>query len=183
MKKFMKIGALSLALIASLFLLSNTTKAATVGGSASLDITATSGTCTYGTSLYVGTHPSQYAAFDITGSNFSSAFECVDTEGLATWTMTMQATSSLSNGSQTIPAANVSMIASVNYVSNGTCVTGANQTTRASIGTLPATILNKASALNDICSVKADTVNLAVHIPDNQAVGTYTGSLSLVMPF
>jgi len=181
MKKFMKIGALSLALIASLFLL-NSTKAATVGGSATLDITTTPGSCTYGTSLYIGTHASQFAAFDITGSNFLSSFYCVDTEGLNTWTMTMQATDALTNGSQTIPAANVSMIAATNQVTAGTCTTGANQDTWASIGTAK-TILNKASALNDICTITASTVNLAVHIPTSQAVGTYTGTLSLVMPF
>ena len=96
--------------------------------------------------------------------------------------MTMQATTDLSNGSQTIPAANVSLLSSANYVSAGACTTGANQTTWAAIDS-PRIILNKISTLNDICTITAGTVNLAVHIPAAQAVGTYTGTLSLVMPF
>lgn len=185
MKKFMKIGALSLALIASLLLLSNSTNAASVGGDVSLDITTVTGSCTYGTSLYIGTHPAQYATYNMTWSEFPGEFNCVDTEGLATFTMTMQATTDLSNGTvaQDIPAANVSMIVNPNRVSAGYCVAGTNQTTWASIGATPATILNKASQLLDICTVSATGVNLAVVIPASQAIGTYTGTLSLVMPF
>ena len=40
-----------------------------------MDITATSGSCTYGTSLYVGTHPAQYAAYDMTGDTFDTGIE------------------------------------------------------------------------------------------------------------
>jgi hypothetical protein len=35
----------------------------------------------------------------------------------------------------------------------------------------------------DICTLTTDTVNLAVHIPAAQAVGLYTGTLMLNMPF
>jgi hypothetical protein len=93
--------------------------------------------CTYGTSLFIGSHASQFAAYNMTGANFSSSFSCIDTEGLSGWTMTMQASTDLSNGSQSIPKANVSLLASTNYLANGSCSTGTNQTDRAEIGTNP----------------------------------------------
>ena len=119
----------------------------------------------------------------MTGGNFSSAFYCSDTEGINIRAMTMQASSDLSNGSQIIPAANVSMIASTNYVNIGVCTTGANDTSWRSIGATPGIILNKQDVNGNICTIMSDTVNLAVHIPDNQAVGIYTGTLTLNMPF
>lgn len=109
-----------------------------------MEITTTSGSCTYGTSLNIGSHPSQFDAYNMTGSNFSSSFSCVDTQGLLDWTMTIQASGDLSNGTQTIPNTNVSMIVSPNYLSEGACTTGTNQTTWAEIGTQPKTIIWKA---------------------------------------
>jgi hypothetical protein len=154
-------------------------------GNVRLEITAVSGTCVYGTSLYIGSHAAQFAAYDMTGSNFSSAFYCSDTEGIGSWTMTMQAVSPLSDGNpnHNIPADNVSIIASPNYVDIGSCSTGQNTTSWVSIGAVPGTILYKDDVNGSICTIKSDTVNLAVHIPDNQAVGVYSGILTLNMPF
>jgi len=148
-----------------------------------LQIITSSWSCSYGTSLYIGSHPSQFAAYDMTGSNFSSSFSCIDTEGLSGWTMTMEATTDLSDGAQTISKDNVSLIASPNYVSAGACITGTNQDSWVSIGSTPGTILWKFSGQWDICTITSDTVNLAVHIPASQAVGLYTGTLTLNMPF
>ncbi len=192
MKNVIKIGALSLALIASLLLLSNSTSAYNIvapTGDVSLRITTTSWSCVYGTSLYIGEHPAQYAAYDMTGNTFSGGgvstlFSCTDTEGLAYWTMTMQATTDLSDAnSHTIPKNNVSMIAATNYLYTGACTVGTNQNSWIAIGTTGATILNKASQLGDICTINSDSVNLAVHIDAHQAVGVYTGELTLNMPF
>lgn len=154
-------------------------------GNVRLEITTTSGTCVYGTSLYIGSHTAQFNAYDMTGNNFSSAFYCSDTEGIDIWTMTMQATSPLSDGNPNhdIPADNVSMIASSNYVDIGSCVTGQNDASWVNIGAAPGTILYKNDVNGSICTIKSDTVNLAVHIPDNQAVGVYSGTLTLNMPF
>jgi hypothetical protein len=154
-----------------------------VTGNVWLEISTNSGSCVYGTSIDLGSHTSQFASFDMTGANFSSSFYCSDTEWLSGWTMTMQASSDLTNGAQTIPAANVSLMASANYVSIWMCTTWANDTSWISIWVNPGIIINKAGIANDICTVKADTVNLAVHIPNNQAIGIYTGTLSLDMPF
>jgi len=148
-----------------------------------LQIITSSWSCSYGTSLYIGSHQSQYTAYDMTGSNFSSSFSCIDTEWLSDWTMTMQATTDLSDGAQTISKDNVSLIASPNYVSAGACTTGTNQDSWISIGSTPGTILWKFSGQWDICTITSDTVNLAVHIPASQAVGLYTGTLTLNMPF
>jgi hypothetical protein len=119
----------------------------------------------------------------MTWNNFSSSFYCSDTVGLTYRTMTMQATTDLTNGAQSIPKNNVYMVASENYLSAWACITGTNQTTWSPIGTNPGTILNKVSGQWDICTITSDTVNLAVHIPAAQAVGLYTGELLLNMPF
>lgn len=190
MKNIIKIGVLSLALISSIVLLSKTNAQVSDTGDVSLEITTTSGHCQYGTSLYIGEHAAQYLAYEMTGDQFGGSatptlFSCEDTEGLATWTMTMQATSTLSDGTvaHDIPAANVSLIANTNTVSAGVCTAGTNQDAWGEIGTTPGTILNKASQLGDICTIDSTSVNLAVHIDENQAVGIYTGELSLDMPF
>jgi hypothetical protein len=187
MKKFMKIGALSLALIASLVLLSNSTNAQVPQtGDVSLEITTTSGTCVYGTSLYIGSHAAQYATYNMTGTEFPELFSCTDTEGLATFSMTMQATSTLSDGviAHDIPAVNVSMIVNPQRLAAGACdYLGTTQVAWAEIGTNPGTILNKSGVEGDICTLSATGVNLAVVIPASQAVGIYTGELSLDMPF
>ena len=192
MKNVMKIGALSLALIASLLLLSNQTNAAAapVAGNVSLDITVTSGQCRYGTSLYIGAHQSQYAAYDMTGYKFWSGtptlFSCTDTEGLSYWNMTMQESGTLKDGVSSlhdIAANNVSMVAQTNYVVSGSCTAGINDNAWIAIGTNPGTILYKSGAIGDICTINSDYVNLAVHIDAHQAVGTYTGTLVLNMPF
>jgi hypothetical protein len=49
MKKLLKISALSLALIASLLMINSTTNAAGGTGSATVKITAVTGTCAYAT--------------------------------------------------------------------------------------------------------------------------------------
>lgn len=185
MKKFMKIGALSLALVASLVLLSNSTNAQVPqAGQVSLEITTTSGSCVYGTSLYIGAHTAQYATYNMTGNEFPGTFSCTDTEGLGSFTMTMQVTTILSDGnSHSIPANNVSMVANEQRLVNGDCTTGTTQTTWGAIGTNPGTILNKDSQSGDICILSATGVNLAVVIPASQAVGTYTGTLSINKPF
>ena len=95
----------------------------------------------------------------------------------------MQATTDLSNGSQTIPNTNVYMIASENYISEWVCTIDTNQTTWSEIATTPGTILNKTAGPWDICTVVSDSVNLAVQVPAAQAVGLYTGELLLNMPF
>ena len=81
----------------------------------------------------------------MTGANFSSSFSCIDTELLSGWTMTMEATTDLSNGAQTISKDNVSLIASPNYISDGACTTGTNQNAWMRIGATPGTILWKSS--------------------------------------
>ncbi len=156
-----------------------------------LDITKTAGSCVYGTSLYIGAHQSQYAAYDMTGDTFSGAgastlFSCKDTEGLSDWTMTMQASGTLKDGVSAlhdIPANNVSMVAATNQVTAGSCTTGTNLNTWGIIGTTPGTILHKSWNIGDICTIDSTSVNLAVHIDAHQAVGTYTGTLVLNMPF
>jgi len=153
-----------------------------------LELSSLSGSCTYGTSIDLGAHAVQFNAFSITGNNFKNGwsdqvFQCIDTQGNTSWTMTLQAATPLtwSNG-QTIAASNVLMQANANQVTNGLCTTWTNATDWIAIDSA-GTILNKAGNQNDICTITSDRVNLAIQIPANQAVGVYTGELVLTMPF
>ncbi len=182
MKNLLKIGALSLALITSVLMLTKTN--AQVPGDVSLKIYTGTSECVYGTSLYVGDHIASFDAFTLTGTFNPSTFYCTDYEGLSNWTMTLNATSDLTNqNGQTIPATNVYLKADANQVISGSCTTGTNTTTRTSIWGSPQTILYKSSALGQICTISANNVQLYVYVPANQPVGVYTGTLSLVAPW
>jgi secreted trypsin-like serine protease len=67
MKKIVIIGALSLALIASLFLL-NKTSAASTAGNVALQINGGSNACSYGTSLNFGPNSFNTASYVRTGN-------------------------------------------------------------------------------------------------------------------
>jgi hypothetical protein len=69
-------------------------------------------------------------------------------------------------------------------VADGHCDLGTTDTTwNTDIAWDVGFILNKSGVTNDICTLSASGVNLSVVIPANQAVGLYTGSLTLSMPF
>lgn len=180
MKKFMKIGALSLALIASLLLLSNKTNAA--GGQVSFNISwGTNTQCTYGTSWNMGTYTASVASFTASGN--LTNFVCTDIQGLSTWSMTLLATTPVTNTITSIPATGVSMQATANTVTAWTCTTGTNTTAMTSIGTTGWTIMTKASAVNQVCTITTSTVTLNVAVPAAASIWTYTGTLSLTLPW
>jgi hypothetical protein len=98
--------------------------------------------------------------------------------------MTVQLTDDLTNQyAQSIPVGNVYMDSSVNYVMSGTCTTGLNTINTWTAINSGQTVLEKASATGQVCTVAADTVNLAVVIPAAQPVGMYTGTLTITLPF
>ena len=68
MKKVLKIGILSLTLIISLFLLSNTTDASNAVGKVVLKINGTGNTCKYGTSLDLDSGFYSTSTFTLTGT-------------------------------------------------------------------------------------------------------------------
>ena len=186
MKKILKIGVLSLALIISLFLLSNTTKASNAVGNVTLKINGTGNTCKYGTSLDLDSGFYSTSTFTLTGT-FSwafSGFYCQDNSGVAgSRTMSMQSTSALTGTYlQTIPSTNVYMKTQPSVVSNGTCTASPGTTSWATINSAQ-TVLWKTAAAGQVCTITVTGVMLYVNVPANQAVGAYTGELTLSVPF
>lgn len=181
MKKIIKIGALSLGLITSLLVMSTTTHAAQPA-EIHFIITWTSNIqCTYGTSWDMWSYTASLNAFTASGS--LTNFVCTDTQWLDNRSMTLQATSAVSNGNTAIPATNVSMQASTNYVSSGFCSTGTNTTIITPIWTTGWTIMAKSSAINQICQITTSSVTLNVDVPAAASIWIYTGSLSLTLPW
>lgn len=181
MKNVFKIWALSLALIASLILLGQT-NAANVQGSVTFNITwVTNTACTYGTAWNAGTINASLLAQSTTGS--LSTFSCTDTQGLSAWNMTLLANSAVSNGTTSIAATNVSMKASAQTIPSGDCDTWANTSTFTSIGSVAWTILAKASAVNEVCTISVATVEVAVAVPAAATIGSYSGTLLLTTPW
>jgi len=181
MKNLLKIGTLSLALIATVFVL-NTNASDT--GVLTLEIQAGTGTCVYGTSLDLGQKVAQYSAITFSGDFTNGAFWCEDNQGTQdTWTLTM-ASSILTNASNTgytIPNTSVKMMNAQPTVTAGTC--------KINSGTLSLTaldsaqpILGKLSDEGAICKVNTDTVSMEVVTATNQPVGIYTGTLTLDVP-
>ena len=182
MKQFIKMGVLSIALIASLLLLtSNKTHAA--AGQVSFSITwgVSNAQCVYGTSWVMGQYPSSLSAF--TASGLVSNFACTDTQGLSSWSMTLQETTPVTNGLTSIAATGVSMQATLNQVTNGSCTIGTNTTSMTQIGSTPWTIMAKAGAVNYVCTIATTWVTLNVAVPAAATVGSYSWTLSLSLPW
>jgi hypothetical protein len=181
MKNLLKIGALSLALIATVFMLN--TKAATPGD-VTLQITSVSGTCVYGTSVALGPYAVSYSAHEETGTFSPATRYCNDTEGLSNRTVTVTATTQLTGSiTGSIPAANVYVRSTnANTLTSGACTVGTNATTPTSAASA-VTVLNKSSAAGETCKISTNDVKLSVLIPAAQAVGYYTGTLSIDSPW
>jgi hypothetical protein len=181
MKKFMKIGALSLTLVASLLLLSNITKAET--GVLSLEVQKGTGSCVYGTSINLGIQTASYDALTFSGV-FPQAFRCEDNNGTAaTWVLSTSVgvlTNSI-NPLYTIPATSVEMKSDLSDDILGSCALNSGTTTYTPINTVQP-ILGKNNDLGAICKIEAENVWLKVVTADNQPVGVYTGELTINVP-
>ena len=183
MKKFMKIGALSLALVASLLMISNNKTHAAVVGSVSFSITGTANaTCQYGTAWSTAT-PLSYSSSIQNADSTLTSFICTDTLGAYTWSMTLAASSAVSNGLTSIVASWVSMQASTHWFVNGPCTLGTNTTTYTAISPTAGTIMSKAAPANGTCTVTTATVGLRVAVPAYATPGSYSGTLTLTLPW
>lgn len=191
MKKILKIGALSFALIASLFLLNTVTNAATDTGQVKLQITGMSGYCEYGKNIDLGSYAFNTAAhteswnfYSNTGSTSgTNVWLCIDTYGVASWALSIQSSILTGTYGQTIPAANVKIYNSQATVTNGACsgVTTTTNTAGTSIATMT-TVLGKTGNQGQVCTITATGLKLSVDIPANQAIGMYTGVLTINVP-
>ena len=178
MKTFMKIGALSLALVASLLMLSNTTKADT--GTLTLKINTGTNSCVFGTSLDLW---SQWMSF-ISALTFSgyftgtqSTFSCTSNNGQNV-SLSLQSSNLTNATSQSISSGVVTLQTNPNRVSSWSCLTGAGTTSRTSISSAQI-VLSKNNNPGQVCIVSVTGIQLKVVAPIAQAIGTYTWTLTI----
>ena len=181
MNKKIKIGSIIASIIILLVLLDGIRTHA-IDAQLNFYITGVVNTqCTYGTSWDMWQYTWSLTAF--TASWNVTDFSCTDMQWLSSWSMTLQATTPVSNWRTSIPATGVSMLASTNYVSAGNCTAGNNTTSITIIGDSPWTILTKWSDIYQICTVTTTWVVLNIAVPNYASIGIYTGTLSLVLPW
>ena len=99
------------------------------------------------------------------------------------WVLSMQASTlvNASNSLYTIPATSIQLHNSPAHITAGGCVIYTGTTSWTAIDS-PSSILGKNNDMGAICKVQADTVSLKVTTNTNQAVGIYTGTLTIDVP-
>ncbi len=181
MKKMIKIGALSIALIASLLILGNVTKAA--NWVLTLKINTGTNTCIYGTSLDLGVQSVNLASALTFSGQFTGAsatFSCTSLNG-ANVSLTMQMSGNLTNAtSNIITGTQVTMKTNAPTVTPvWGCTPGAWTTSLTAINPTAQGIVSKTSAPGQVCTVSANGVMINVLTKVAQEVWTYTGTLVL----
>ena len=139
--------------------------------------------CQYGTSLNLGAQVAWYSA-KIFSWSFASSFRCEDKNGtIDDRVLSIQSSllTNASNSSYTIPAVNVELQNSPAHIVDGNCAIYTGTTSRTPINS-PTSILGKNHDMGAICKIQADTVTLKVTTATNQAVGIYTGTLTIDVP-
>lgn len=184
MKNLLKIWALSLALIATVFML-NTNAQTTDSGDVQLKIEPLAATCTYGTAVDLGATGFSYSA-QVMSTGFLNSLGgptryCEDTEGDATRALSIQMLTNLvnmDNGSYNIPEANVLITNPAATTSSGTCTADATSNTDTSIANATE-LFGKASAISEICTITTANVGIKVNVPAAQQVGAYSGTIQV----
>ena len=154
-------------------------------GNLTLQINGNGGnTCIYGTELNLGIIHVPTSIFSITGTFSPNNFYCSDNTGTGnSWFMTIQASSNLTGTyGQTIASWDIFMKTYPSTIDNGMCTASPGTTTRTSLINTQ-TVLWKTSATWQVCTITVTGVMLYISIPAYQAVGAYTGELTLSVPF
>ena len=184
MKKIMRVGVLSLLLIASLLLLHHQANAIWYIGHLSLQINGGTNSCSYGTSLNFGAIQGSNSLSLLTGDFFPNVFYCSDNAGTSNaWNMTLQATTDLTGTyGQTIPRTGL-FLKTYPTTMTGLCVASVWTTSFTQIATVAQTIIGKTSATWNACTLTVTGIQLYIIIPASQAIGVYTWALNLDLPF
>jgi hypothetical protein len=188
MKNLMKIGALSLALVAAVFMM-NTNAQTAPTAQLNLEITGESGYCTYGDVVNLGVHAFDYLAhtystgFLTTGLDL--AWHCNDTEGKANWNVTIQSNTvvNASNAAWNITPDRVFVTNATGEKMDGECTpfVGDSVGNRVALDNT-VTLFGKTSAISEVCDIQTANVAIDVDAIANQAVGVYSGTLTLSIP-
>ncbi len=186
MKNTFKIWALSLALIASIFLLSNTTKASDV----TLQITGNEGYCVVGSSVPYGATGFSYSAYSIQ-TGFASAsgntWLCNDSNGKGPWTVDLSSTAvaniTTNDAGHTIANSRLHVTNDAATMVAGACT--ANVGTSQSVAQpLSGTVVlfGKTGNTGDVCVIETNNVKMTIDLNASQALGQYSGTLTITVP-
>lgn len=180
-KNLLKIAGLTLAMFATMLII-NSTKAAT--GTMNLQINGGNLSCTYtgvsGANVSMSAISASYSTQTTTGNINSGAIICTDLSGaVGTWKVTIQAGNLTDANSHTIAATGIKAQNNA-YIPevSGTCMHFTGNLSLTDIGTSSQTILGKNADTGAICVLKNSDLTLTVSVPANQAVGSYTGTLT-----
>jgi hypothetical protein len=183
-KNILKIWALALGLFSFGILFTNAQQEWEV----SLTINAGTSSCSYGTSLDLGSAAAVIGIPYTFSGDFTESFECVDYRGTAgAWTMTMQSSALAASGiGTTIPDTNVKVYYGVAIASGNILACTGDGAGVAFAAALPLdtpqTLLQRMPTVEGVCSVALESVGLRVDVPANQAPGIYTGTITLTIP-
>jgi len=192
MKNLLKIWALSLALVAVVFMMNTNAQVDDIGA-LNLRITGTTWSCDYGTHLDLGDFAFQYASHSVTGAFLTTTgvigtgWACHDSKGVATWGLTVKSSdvfnTTTTNSAHTIPATSVSIKSPSAVRDNGSCTINdwASDGTSIAINNT-VLILGKTSAQGEACDVSTTNVDLSVLFTGSQAIGQYSGTLTINVP-
>ncbi len=154
-----------------------------------LEILGSSGHCTYGDTINFGIknfnyNAQTYSTWFLT-TWWDSARYCDDTEGKSSRNMTIQSNTieNDSNPARNIPASRVFIKNPAATKINGVCTPyiGDSNDIRQPLS-WAVTILGKTSDLGEICKIQTDRVTMEIDALANQAIGTYSGTLTLSVP-
>jgi hypothetical protein len=147
--------------------------------------------CEYGTTLDFWQTGHSYAArslmtwFLTTSGN--AAWFCEDNQGFDSRNLTIQASdivnSTTNNIAHTISASHVFIKNPDAYISQWVCTSfsGSSQNNRIDISTAQA-ILGKDGSFWEWCKITTDTLDLKIDLDAGQAVGLYSGTLTISLP-
>lgn len=186
MKKLIKIGALSLALIASVFLLNTNTQAATSQGDVQLEIQAGTSYCIFGKSVDLGvtgfSYAQQYMSTGFLNQSGAAARFCEDLEGDHDRKLQIEMLTNvvnMDNPTYFIPEANVDITNPQATASNGTCTPDTPiVNTNTSIDNATE-LFGKTSDLGEVCTITTASVGIRVDVPAAQNVGAYSGTIQV----
>ena len=189
MKNVFKVWALSLALIASLFLISNKTHAN--NGIVTLEIQGTSGYCIVGSDVPYGITGFSYSGYSITtGFNTQSGtttWFCDDANGYVPWTVELASTDVLNmttnNPVHTIASWNVRVTNDAATKTAWACniVTWTSQGVKQALDA-NVVLFGKQSNTGDVCTVESQNVKMTIDLAASQALGAYSGTLTITVP-
>ena len=185
--KMFKISGLALAVAMATFGTYYVANAQTVG-QVSLTIDAGTSSCDVGGDVNLGT---QTIAADFGALNFQGAFNttvgltntwsCTDSNGTPWgWDLSIQSSDLTNTNGNIIAANNVTISHDAPTVTAGMCTVVGGSAMETAIN-VAHSIMGKAAGAS-VCTIQTPNVNLSVHVPANQAPGTYQGTLSITLP-